>query len=203
MILSIRKVHLHIQVIIDLIHHTAVFIIAYSSYHKSGIIVVPEDFFERTIVFFMLSGFDGNQTSVLDSPINRGQHTAFIHVNGAHAQLDIMMFHDEFLGNLDEYFLTGFGLRLIDLPFRLDTSGPNIFSAIFISSTVTGQFLMTFIRSNDLNFSIVGVPTIWYNFLSSLAHSNWHNIYPFRFSVTVLIKLLVQILCDSVLLLQI
>jgi hypothetical protein len=73
-------------------------------------------------------------------------------------------------------FLTGFGLRLVDLPLRLDTSGPNIFSAIFISSTVMGQFFITFIQSNDLKFYIVGVPTIWYNFLASLAHSNWHSI---------------------------
>jgi cytochrome b len=71
MILSIPKVHLHVQVILDHIHHTAVFTIAvYFSYHKSGIVVVQEDFVERTKVFFMLSGFDGNQTLVLNSPIN-------------------------------------------------------------------------------------------------------------------------------------
>jgi hypothetical protein len=82
MILSIHKVHLHIQVVLDLIHHTAVFTITvYFSYHKSGIIVVPEDFVKHTKVFFVLSGFDGNQTLVLDHLINCGQHTAFIHVH--------------------------------------------------------------------------------------------------------------------------
>jgi hypothetical protein len=45
-----------------------------------------------------------------------------------------------------------------------------------------------------LKLSIVGVPTIWYSFLASLARSNWHSIYPFQFSVSLLIKLLVPAL---------
>ena len=45
-------------------------------------------------------------------------------------------------------FLIGFGLRCIDLPFRLDAYAPNI--DIYIASIVMGQFLMIFIQSNDL-----------------------------------------------------
>ena len=54
--------------------------------------------------------------------------------------------------------LTGFGFHLVKLPFRLDISGPNIFSDMLTSLSVTGQFLMTFIQSNDLKLSTVVVP---------------------------------------------
>jgi hypothetical protein len=48
----------------------------------------------------------------------------------------------------------------VDFPFRLVMSAPKIFLAMFTSSVVTGQFLIAFILTNNLNVSIVGVPTI-------------------------------------------
>ena len=86
--------------------------------------------------------------------------------------------------------LTGLGLRLVDLPFRHDMSGPNSFSDMLTSSTVTGQPWMTLIQSNDLKLFTVGVPTIWYSLLASFARSNWRWVYPCLFSAAVLIKLL-------------
>ena len=107
-------------------------------------------------------------------------------------------FHDEFLWTPNKSFLTGVGLCLLDLPsFRLDMyDDPNIFLVIFTSSTVTGRFLMVFIQSDSLQFTVVGVLTIWHNFLASLvARLNWRNLYPLWFSVIVIliIKLLVPV----------
>jgi hypothetical protein len=43
---------------------------------------------------------------------------------------------------------------------ELTMSAPKIFSAMFTSSIVTGQFLIAFILINVLNVSIIGVPTM-------------------------------------------
>ena len=63
MILDICKVHLHIQVIFDLIYHAAILSNAvYFSFRKSGIVVVPEDVIEHTVVFAVLPGIHWHQT---------------------------------------------------------------------------------------------------------------------------------------------
>jgi hypothetical protein len=73
MILGIRKVHLHVQVIIDLVHHAAVFSIAAClSDPKSGIVVALWDLVESLMTFFVQLGVHWCQTSELDSPINCG-----------------------------------------------------------------------------------------------------------------------------------
>ena len=95
MVLSICEVHLHIKVIIYLFHHTAKLSVAvYCLYHKSGLIIVSEDLVKCTIVLIVLLGVHWYQASELDRPINCGQHAAFVHVHGVHAQLDIVMFHN-------------------------------------------------------------------------------------------------------------
>ena len=89
------------------------------------------------------------------------------------------------------YFLTGFGfLCHVDLPFRLlNTSSPNIFSAIIMSIIVTGHFLMTLILSNNLEPFVADVPTMWYSFLASFACSNCtHITVPIRLLVLVSIS---------------
>jgi hypothetical protein len=45
---------------------------------------------------------------------------------------------------------TGIGFFLVDFPLRLPISGPKIFSAFEMSSTVTGQFWIKFCRRIDL-----------------------------------------------------
>jgi hypothetical protein len=55
MILGIGKVHLHVQVILDSVHHVAVFSVAVCfSGHKSGIVAAPEDLIDRMTALFVL-----------------------------------------------------------------------------------------------------------------------------------------------------
>jgi hypothetical protein len=73
MILSVYEVHIHIQVVLDLFHHTAKFSIAVScSYHKSGSIIGPENLIECTIVLDVLLGVHWDQASELNCSINCG-----------------------------------------------------------------------------------------------------------------------------------
>jgi hypothetical protein len=100
--------------------------------------VMVKNLIECTVVLDVLLGVHWYQASELKSSINCGEHTAFIHVPGVHTQINIMVLCDYFLWDLAmRSLLTGLGLRLVDLPFRLDMSGPNIFSDMLTSSTVT------------------------------------------------------------------
>ena len=49
----------------------------------------------------------------------------------------------------------GFGLVLAFFPFRLLTSGTNIFQEIYTSSIVIGQLEIEFIINNALEFCIL------------------------------------------------
>jgi hypothetical protein len=111
MILSVCEVHIHIQVLLDLFHHTAKLSIAvYFSYHKSDWIVEPENLIECTIVLDVLLGVHWDQASGLDCSINCGQHTAFINVHVVHAQINIVGLRDYFLWDLNEITSHWFGL---------------------------------------------------------------------------------------------
>jgi hypothetical protein len=103
MVLSVCEIHIHIKVVIDPLHHTAKLSVAVNFFnHKSGLVVVPENLVEGTIVLFVLSGIHWDQTSELDCPINCSKHTTFIHIHSVHAQLDVVMFLDKLFGDFNE-----------------------------------------------------------------------------------------------------
>jgi hypothetical protein len=110
MVLSDCEIHIHVQV--NLSHHTAKFSVA-----VSGSIVMLEDLMEYTVVFGVLLGVHWYQASELDSWVNCGKHTAFIHIHGVHAQINIMVLCDYFLWDLNEIASHWFGLapRLLNL----------------------------------------------------------------------------------------
>jgi hypothetical protein len=111
MVLSVCEIHIHIQVVLDLFHHTAKFSVAvYRPYHESGSIVMPENLIECTVVLDVLLGVHWYQASELDSRVNCGKHTAFIHVYGVHTQINIMVLCDYLLWDLNEIASHWFGL---------------------------------------------------------------------------------------------
>ena len=113
-ILGICKVHLHVQVIFDLVHCAATSSIATRfSDHKSGIIAAPEDLMKCVTALFALPGVHWHQTPELDGRINCGKRTAFLDTHDVQAWLDFVMSHCKFLRSLNEVSLTGFGLRLL------------------------------------------------------------------------------------------
>jgi hypothetical protein len=71
-VLSVCEIHIHVQVILNLFHHTTKFSIAvYYSYHESGSIIVPENIIECTIVLIvLLLGIHWDQASELNCSIN-------------------------------------------------------------------------------------------------------------------------------------
>jgi hypothetical protein len=111
MVLSVCEIHIHVQVVLNLFHHTAKFSVAvYRPYHESGSIVMPEDLIECTVVLDMLLGVHWYQASELDSSVNCGEHTTFIHDHGVHAQINIIVLCDYFLWDLNEIASHWFGL---------------------------------------------------------------------------------------------
>ena len=170
----------------DLFNHAMIFSIAvYFNDHKSRIVVVLEDLVDYRIVSSCCLMFIGtrfqNFMIQLTAVIMPHSFTSMVFM---HSSMSWCFIRSSLRTSIRS-FLTGFNLRLVDLPFRLDMSGPNIFSAILTSSVVTGQFLTIFIQSNGLNLSIAGAPTMRYNFLASFAREKWLMIYPFLFFVTV------------------
>jgi hypothetical protein len=112
MVLSVCEIHIHVQVVLNLFHHTVKFSVAvYCPYHESGSIVIPEDLIECMVVLDVLLGVHWYQASELDCSVNCGEHnTTFIQVHGAHAQINIMVLCDYFLWNLNEIASHWFGL---------------------------------------------------------------------------------------------
>jgi hypothetical protein len=111
MVLCVCEIHSPVQVVLDLFHHTTKLSVAvYRSYHESGSIVMPQDLIECTVVLDVLLGVHWYQASELDSLVNCGKHTAFIHVHGVHAQINIMVLCDYFLWDLNEIASHWFGL---------------------------------------------------------------------------------------------
>jgi hypothetical protein len=71
---------------------------------------MPEDLIECTVVLDVLLDVHWYQALELDSSVNCGEHTTFIHDHGVHAQINIIVLCDYFLWDLNEIASHWFGL---------------------------------------------------------------------------------------------
>jgi hypothetical protein len=109
-------------------------------FHESGSIVMLEDLIKCTVVLDVLLGVHWSKLlNLIVWSIAVSIPHSFMYMASMNKSISWGFVIISF-GISMRSLLTGLGLRLVDLPFKLDMSGPNIFLDMLTSSTVTGQF---------------------------------------------------------------